>query len=153
MRQSRAQIEERRLEGERELKFKGTARISLDVLHFKQDQPRELNSKHVEYLKECFQKEGCRRLQLSRHIPAIIDQQCLDATMRKSGVSAHQLLNRPSETPDYPQLLFPGDFQLECLHGRHRIQAAKEVLSTWDKWWTVDLYLSGKIRASKKRSK
>lgn len=142
MRQSRAQREERRLEGERALKFKGTARISLDVLYFRRDQSRELNPKQVGRLKECFQKEGCHRLQVCRHIPAIIDQQCLDSAMRKSGVSAGRLLSEASEIPDYPRLLFPSDAQLECLHGRHRVQAAKEVLSTSDKWWTVDLYLS-----------
>lgn len=64
MRQSRAYVEERRLEGEKELKLKGAARISLDVLHFKQDQPRVLNLKHVDYLKECFKKKGGRRLQI-----------------------------------------------------------------------------------------
>ncbi|KFY30386.1 hypothetical protein V493_01953 [Pseudogymnoascus sp. VKM F-4281 (FW-2241)] len=85
MRQSRAYVEVRRLEGEKELKLKGAARISLDVLHFKQDQPRVLNLKHVGYLKECFKKKGGRRLQIS--VPAIIDQQCPDAI--KVGLPLH----------------------------------------------------------------
>ncbi|OBT39549.1 hypothetical protein VE00_09472 [Pseudogymnoascus sp. WSF 3629] len=140
------QVDDQRLEGEKRLKFKGTAKISLDVLYFKQNQPRQLNLKHVEYLKECFQNEGCHRLPLCRHIPAKIDQWCLDATIKKSGVSARQLLStakRAGETTDYPKLIFPSDIQVECLHGRHRIEALKKSrLLPEDMWWTVDLYLS-----------
>ncbi|KAL5345257.1 hypothetical protein ACLOAV_009627 [Pseudogymnoascus australis] len=63
--------------------------------------------------------------------------------MRDSGVAGHQLLtNPPNESSQYPELVFPRGFQLECLHGRHRIQAGREFLSPRDKWWTVDLYLS-----------
>jgi hypothetical protein len=40
----------------------------------------------------------------------------------------------------YPELVFPAGYQVECLHGRHRIQAAKELGL---EWWTVDLYLAG----------
>ncbi|KFZ13857.1 hypothetical protein V501_03496 [Pseudogymnoascus sp. VKM F-4519 (FW-2642)] len=140
------QVDDQRLEGEKRLKFKGTAKISLDVLYFKQNQPRQLNLKHVEYLKECFQNEGCHRLPLCRHIPAKIDQWCLDATIKESGVSARQLLStakRAGETTDYPRLIFPSDVQVECLHGRHRIEALKKSrLLPEDMWWTVDLYLS-----------
>ncbi|OBT55954.1 hypothetical protein VE04_03627 [Pseudogymnoascus sp. 24MN13] len=140
------QVDDQRLEGEKRLKFKGTAKISLDVLYFKQNQPRQLNLKHVEYLKECFQNEGCHRLPLCRHIPAKIDQWCLDATIKESGVSARQLLStakRAGGTTDYPRLIFPSDVQVECLHGRHRIEALKKSrLLPEDMWWTVDLYLS-----------
>jgi hypothetical protein len=41
----------------------------------------------------------------------------------------------------YPELEFPGG--IECLRGRHRIQARKEWLLPTEKWWIVDLYLSG----------
>jgi len=44
-----------------------------------------------------------------------------------------------------PELGFWPGYQLECLHGRHRIQAAKQALLPPDKWWTVDLYLAGMI--------
>lgn len=42
----------------------------------------------------------------------------------------------------YPELVFPAGYQVECLHGRHRIQAAKELGLDW---WTVDLYLAGRL--------
>jgi hypothetical protein len=56
------------------------------------------------------------------------------------------LLSNPRDR--YPELVFPGGYQLECLHGRHRIQAGREFLSPRDKWWAVDLYLAGIIKIS-----
>ena len=56
------------------------------------------------------------------------------------GVSARQLGKYPQG--GYPELVFPAGYQVECLHGRHRIQAAKELGLDW---WTVDLYLAGKL--------
>ena len=46
---------------------------------------------------------------------------------------------------EFLELGFWPGYQLECLHGRYRIQAAKQALLPPDKWWTVDLYLSGMI--------
>ena len=54
MQQSRAQIEDARLEGERRLKYKGTTRINLAVLGFPQSQTRKSNKKRVEFLVGCF---------------------------------------------------------------------------------------------------
>ena len=45
----------------------------------------------------------------------------------------------------YPELAFPDGYQLECLHGKDRIQAAREFLSPRNKWWRVDLYPKGII--------
>lgn len=134
------------LEEERRLKYKGTARISLDVLFFRQDQPRESSKRQADFLVDCFQKEGCHRLPLCNHVPAIIDQESLDAAMQRLGRTADDLLTN-DEVPDYPLLEFPTGFHLECLHGRHRIEAGREFLHPGDDWWTVDLYLSGKIEA------
>jgi hypothetical protein len=146
MRQVQVQEEDIGLEAERRVKYKGTARIKLELLYFRQDESRELDRKHVEYLKQCFQKEGCRPLEVPHHIPAVIDQEQLDAAILASGISARDLLSNP---PDgYPELVFPNKFQLECLHGRHRIQAAREFLSPRNKWWAVDLYLAGTNKAS-----
>ena len=143
MRQSRVHAEDVRLEAERQLKYMGTARVSLDVFHFPRDQPRELDTKHVEFLKGCFRKEGCRPLEIRNRVPAVIEQHFLEAAIRSSGISARELLtNQPNGCPE---LVFPAGFQLQCLHGRHRIQAAREFLSPRDKWWAVDLYLSGEF--------
>lgn len=74
MRQARAREEEVRLEVEKRLKFKGTARIRLDQLYFLWNDAKELNKKNVDRLKAIFQQHGCRRLEVQHHIPAVIDQ-------------------------------------------------------------------------------
>ena len=127
------------------LKYRGVARVHLDVLHFSQPRgsdPIKPNPRHMEYLKGQFQKKGCDPLPVLRHVPVLIDQPSLDAAMRDSCVSAERLLKHSSA---YAHLAFPKGFQLECIHGRHRIQAGREILSPKDKWWAVDIYLSGRV--------
>jgi len=141
MRQALAQAEDSRLENERRLKYQGTAQVRLEVLHFPWDQPRELDLKHVRYLKECFRNDSCRRLPERNHISAVIEREHLDAAVQAAEVSYGDLLSK--QPGGYPELMFPDGYQLQCLHGRHRIQAAREFLLPKDKWWTVDLYLAG----------
>ena len=143
MRQTQAREEELKLEAERRIKYKGTCRIKLEMLYFRWNEPRELDTKNVEKLKACFRKSGCRRLLVQNHIPAIIDEQCLNTAIQSSGITAAMLTNNYEK--EYPELILPATYQLLCLHGRHRIQAAKEYLSPRDKWWTVDLYLAGEM--------
>ena len=127
------------------LEYRGVARVHLDDLEFQQplgSDPIKSDPRRVEYLKRRFQKEGCDRLPVLRHIPVIIDQQSLDAAMRDSCVSAQRLLKAASP---YPYLAFPKGFQLRYIHGLHRIEAGREILSGNERWWTVDLYLSGRL--------
>lgn len=141
MRHYQAQIEDFKLADERRRTFQGSARISLDILYFQQHKHRDLDEKHVEYLKRCFRKDRCRRLEVRNHVEAEIDQQILNDALRNSTVTARELL---TNQPQCPTLRFPSGFQLECLHGQHRIQAAREFLPPNDKWWTVDLYTSSR---------
>ncbi len=139
MQQIQALEEESNLEKEKSIKYKGTARIELEWLHFWE---KRLDVKHIQNLQSHFQKD-CRRLDARNHIPAVIDQQHLDSALCVSGISDGVLpINSQHE---FPELGFWAGHQLECLHGRHRIQAAKQALSPLDKWWTVDLYLVGMI--------
>ena len=73
MRRSRFSEQELRLEAERCVKYRGTARVRLEVLHFQWNEPRELNRKNVERLKEIFRIENVRRLEPRNYIPAIVD--------------------------------------------------------------------------------
>jgi len=140
MQPSRYADREGRLAAEGREKYRGTARIALDVLYFPWDQPREASQKSLNKLKECFQKGQCDRV-TRNHIPAVIDQSDLHEVLRCSNISAKRLLN--NEGGPHPELTFPVGFQLRCLHGRQRIQAAREVLPPRERWWTVDLYLAG----------
>ena len=125
------------VETEKVTKYLGTARVQLQWLSF---QHSKLKAKHVQVLKLSFE-EDCRRLDARNHVPAIIDQQNLDSALQLSGVSRGQLFQCSQHQP--LELSFWPGYQLECLHGRHRVQAAKLALAPSNKWWTVDLYLAG----------
>lgn len=68
----------------------------------------------------------------------MIEEQALLAAIRFSGITAGQLTEY--SPGGYPELVFPAGYQLECLHGQDRIQAAKELRL---EWWAVDLYIAG----------
>lgn len=89
-------------------------------------------------------RKDCRRLDVRNHIQALVEQQYLDVALRLSGHERGDLLSHPP-----PELVFPPGYQLECLHGQHRIQAGKEVLYPGDRWWTVELYTPGKVRETR----
>jgi hypothetical protein len=129
------------LHAERRVKYKGTARVALHHLHFDNHGRRELNRKNVDRLIEIFRTESVLRLEPQHHIPAVIDPTLLDDVIQASGLSAESLLNNPDQ--NLPALKLPQQFRLTCLHGQHRIQAAREILPPTDAWWVVDLYLVG----------
>lgn len=141
MRQRRGRLEGVKLEEERRTRFRGAARISLDLLQFPTDKSSKIDLSNVERLKEAYRHEGCLPEPVRNHILALIDQSDLDAALDLSGVSAAALMMPRSV--DYPELRFRTGVRLKCLHGKHRIQAGREFLSPRDKWWVVDLYLSG----------
>jgi hypothetical protein len=136
---SRFADREERLATEGREKYQGTAQIRLEVLHFPQNEPRELDQKNLERLKGYFEKGQIDRVERN-HVPAVIDQSQLSEVLRDSKVSAKTLLNN---TDPHPVLKFPVGSELHCLHGRHRIEAARQVLEPRESWWTVDLYLAG----------
>ena len=76
------------LEKEKTIKYKGTARVKLEWLHFKE---KQLDIKIVQDLESRFLKD-CRRLNTQNHVPAIINEQQLDCALRISGITAGVLL-------------------------------------------------------------
>ena len=141
MRQSQIEDQEAKITAEKQAKFKGTAQVRLESLSFQGDIAGELNRKNVERLISVFRSEGCRRDYRYNHVPAVIDQQQLDRAIQSSGTSREALLSNAQGK--WPELYFPTDFRLECLRGRHRVQAGREFLPSKERWWTVDLYLAG----------
>lgn len=132
----------KRLAAEGRKKYIGTAQVNLEVLHFPWSQHREFNQKSLDKLKKCFKEGQCDRATRNR-IPALIDQSELNGMLRESNLSAESLL-KIGDNP-HCKLKFPARYQLTCLHGRHRIQAAREALPPRERWWIVDLYLAGKL--------
>ncbi len=94
-------------------------------------------------MKLIFQKECCW-LDICNHICAVVDQQHLDAAILISEISVKALLTKLKSK--YSKLVFSINYQLKCLHERHRIQTEKEVLSVANKWWTVNLYLANTMK-------
>ncbi len=133
MRRAPVSEAESRVEADKHIKYKGTARVRLKSLCFRPNGPHERDRENIERLKSIFREE-CLRLDASNHVPAVIEEQALLAAIRLSGITAGQLTEY--SPGGYPELVFPAGYQLECLHGQDRIQAAKELRLGW---WAVDL--------------
>lgn len=121
--------------------FRGSAKIKLKHLQFETENPEllVLDPENVKRLVQVFQLEGCLRFDLERHIPAIIDENDLFRALQNSQSVSGDLFKRQGP----PSLYLYSKTTLKCLHGRHRIAAAREFLLPGDKWWIVDLYSDG----------
>lgn len=121
-------------------KFKGTARVSIIHLDFPRPS-RQVEKKVIDQLIRDFDGEGCIREEPSHRIPAMIEDSVLAVALRKLSISAEMFKVR-GDIP--PTLQLESGVKLECLHGQHRILAAKEyfVLRS-ERWWIVDLYGTG----------
>src|SRR5690349_791646 len=80
--------EEHRLAAETSIKYRGTACIELEVLTF----AYEADEENVMILKKFFKKNGCNRLDVRNHVPAVISQEQLDITIRYSKTTAKALM-------------------------------------------------------------
>ena len=128
------------LEREKRIKYKGSARIRLEHFAFSKDEPGMLNKSVVKNLVSIFEAEGCFHRDSRYHVPTVIDREQLDPALHSSGIASDLLLGNAQT--EAPELRFPLGFRLECLHGRHRVQAGREMVPP-QLWWTVDLYLAG----------
>ena len=137
MRQSRVEAEDAKFEAERRLKYRGAAKVALGAINL----PEEPDPRRVGHLKEVFQRGGCWPEHIVNHVLLLIDQRTLENALQASRLDPTALLHNVNG--EYETLYLPHDCQLACLHGKHRIQAAREYLSAQHQWWVADLYLSG----------
>ena len=130
---------------ERQKHFRGRAKIKLSNLSFVRDKNTslELSAKNVSRLVAVFSTQGCLRLDEENYIPACISGQALNSALERSRLQSEQL-----SAPYDPPFLDLGDYRLICLHGRHRIEAAKLFLGPFDEWWVVDLYDDSMLQLS-----
>jgi Protein of unknown function (DUF3723) len=117
-------------------KFKGTARVSITHLDFPHP-TRQIDDKIVKQLIRDFEGEGCIREEPSHRIPAVIDDSILEEALEKIPLTAEAF---KAKVDDPPILKLRKGVKLECLHGQHRVLAAKEHLAASQWWWVVDLY-------------
>jgi hypothetical protein len=66
----------------------------------------------------------------------MVKQSNLDDAILASEVSAERLLSNPDNDPLV--LKFAAGYRLRCLHGRYRIEAAREVLPSTDACGLID---------------
>lgn len=104
----------------------GRCCVRLDHLIFESG-VRDYDEKNVTRLRNIYKTEGCKRADPDHFIPAVVSP---------SFPGIYQQDSR--RLPD-PEAL-PADFRILCLHGKHRILAAKTFLPYRDQWWTLALY-------------
>ena len=142
MQRTRVKAQEERLEREKQTKYKGSARIRLEHFDFSKSESDVPDRSNVKNLVSIFEGGGCFQQDSRYHVTAVIDREQLDLASHSTGISSAALLD--SAQTERPELQLPSEFRLECLHGRYRVQAGREMTPP-QLWWTVDLYLAGMI--------
>ena len=110
--------------------FCGSVKIPLDKICHEElpNNTRQFNEKNVTTLLGFFRSEGCLRLDPEHHVPALVSRSAVPQGVTPGG-------EPPRFDPEYPVV---------CLHGRHRLEAARKFLvGNEDRWWVVDLYSRG----------
>jgi hypothetical protein len=132
---------EQRIARDKLAKFKGAARVSIHNLDFPHP-IRGIDKKAIQQLIRDFDGEGCIRAEPSHRIPAVIDNSILQAALQKMKTPlTAESFKAKADNP--PILKLGSGVKLECLHGQHRVLAAKEHLPASQWWWVVDLYGTG----------
>jgi hypothetical protein len=142
MQRTRVQAQEESLEREKQTKYMGSARIRLEHFDFSKSEPDVPDRSNVKNLVTIFEGGGCFQQDSRHHVTAVIDREQLDLAVHSAGISSTVLLDNVQT--ERPELQLSSGFRLECLHGRCRVQAGREMTPP-QLWWTVDLYLAGMI--------
>jgi hypothetical protein len=130
---------EQRIATDKLAKFKGAARVSFRHLEFPYP-ARQIDEKVIQQLLRDFDGEGCIREERSHWIPVVIDESILQTTLEKNSLTPETFKAKA----DHPPILkLESGVKLECLHGQHRILAAKEHLAASHWWWVIDIYGTG----------
>ncbi|KAL8770678.1 MAG: hypothetical protein Q9209_003746 [Squamulea sp. 1 TL-2023] len=117
--------------------YRGTVKYPLQHLEEENTNlnPRQTDPKNIKRLLEIFKLEGCRRSEPRNRVPALISPE--QYTRLIDGLPNKDLYLKdcnlePPETTLAETLV--------CLHGKHRLEAARRYLGSGQKWWIVDLY-------------
>ena len=125
-----------KLQQEKIARLRGYAKVRLEDLDFEQN--REPDYKTVERLKNVFEEEGCDRANPANFLPALVKLESLQGLAVLADLC--QFLDSMISAP---LITLGPEEKLTCLHGKHRILAAKKVLCRSDQWWVVALYDDG----------
>lgn len=108
--------------------FLGFARVKLEYLRFDSG-VRDYDKSNIDRLRMIFRDEGCQRENRKHYIPAVVPSAIL-GSWRPKGEELSDLTPPAGET-------------ILCLHGKHRVLAAREFLSHRDQWWNLQIYNEG----------
>lgn len=129
---------------ERQIYYKGMAKIKLGHLVFDNGDVkggRCLDKRNVRRLVEVFRIEGCKPYEPEHRISALVSRQQLQEALDLSGILETDLRQQQSSPRE---LHFNTDRVLQCLYGKHRIEAAQIFHEdSRDKWWIIELYDDG----------
>lgn len=119
--------------------YYGVAEIPISKLNFdfRQDFKRRRNSKQVSQLERIFTDEKCNNEGILNAIDARVSKSALLSALRKRNLDETSLTSRPNQPIERL------DLQVDCLHGLHRVEAAKihlRDLPLDKQFWTVHLY-------------
>jgi hypothetical protein len=100
------------------IKYKETANIKNEALHFLYEKLKKPDKKNIEKLKKLFREQGAvNRLNLRNHILATIDRQILVNILKASEIFAENILTDLRN--DYSKLDFPIDYRLIYFYKRY----------------------------------
>ncbi|CAL8575817.1 hypothetical protein XPA_001720 [Xanthoria parietina] len=97
--------------------------------------PRQTDPKNIQRLLNIFRLEGCCRLEPRNRVPVLISEPQYERLINQlpdKGVQLRDCNVEPPETTWAEKLV--------CLHGKHRLEAARHYLGSGQKWWIIDLY-------------
>ncbi|KAG0645121.1 hypothetical protein D0Z07_9209 [Hyphodiscus hymeniophilus] len=133
-------VREQRVCRDKLAKYRGSAKVWISHLEFPHPS-RQVDRRVIEQLKRDFDGEGCIKERANHRIPAVIDDSTLQVGLEKLSITAETFKVTSRDNP--PNLRLKSGIKLECLHGQHRVLAAKEHLIPSLRWWIVDLYSTG----------
>lgn len=140
---------EARLSAERKRKWCGCVKIALDRMDFTHSSARPLDPVNVARLVASFELGGCYRTDVAYHVPGVLDVDLLHQSVIHAGASMNDL--RSKDASVWPRLELPAGVQVRCLHGQHRVAAARQFLRGQDQWWVVDIFADSKVRPLSRR--
>jgi len=125
--------------------FRGYARVPLDALYFDhkiaKQKHRATSSKNVKRLLGLYRSLGCEKGSYENAVKARISEESLGEALEELG-----RVDLPRD-PGQPGAELPllNVARIHCLHGLHRILAAKKYLKEdEERWWVVQLYKQGR---------
>lgn len=131
----------------------GIVRISIESLLFdtllfdSEVVPRQLDQNHVSHLVDVFTESnyGCDRTNDKNYIPAVISHGDLTTLLHNTHISERHLSLTLADATFRPEIV-TNHLLIPCLHGKHRIAAAKQFCHPNDLWWTIELFIKEQSR-------